>query len=107
MNTYNYIHSTPQPKFCSKFNTEIYQTKRSLNCLKRTIAEKNGLKDYFDSFMSRITNNNKDDILELSQYEKYYLITNTSTNQEYKIPNKNIIEKLENFILLHNKKAPK
>lgn len=106
-NTQN-LQNIRNQHFGSRFNTEIYQTQRALNCLKRTISSKKGLGNYFDDFILRLEKNNQNDILEITQFDKYYLITNTKNNKNYKIQNNNIIEKLESFILLHNrKKAPR
>ena len=94
--------------FTSRFNIENYTTKRALNYLKRTISEKKGLDAYFDSFLSRLATNNKGDVLELAQFEKYYIVSNnTVESKPFKIRNKNLIEDLESFIIIHNKKAPK
>lgn len=91
--------------FGSRFNTEVYTTKRALNYLNQTISQKKGFGGYFDSFISRLSDT-RDEVLELTQFEKYYLITsNTRKSKSIKIRNNTLIEDLEKFILLHSKKS--
>ena len=105
MKIYNTQQYNNNLNFTSRFNTNIYQTKRALNALNRAVSEKKGFEDYFDSFISRIANDNRDDVLELTQFEKYFVVDNVRTNQSFKIRNKNLIEGLESFILFNKKSS--
>ena len=90
--------------FTSRFNTEVYSTKRAVNYLKQTISGQKGFADYFDSYLKRLAEAN-DDVLELTQFDKYYLITNNTSksSRPFKIHNNNLIMDLEEFILAHRK----
>ncbi len=105
MKIYNTQQNTNNLYFTSRFNTNTFHTKRALAALDRAISAKKGFEDYFDTFISRISNDNKDDVLELTQFEKYFLVTNPKTNRSFKISNKNLIEDLKQFIFINNKKS--
>ncbi len=100
MKIYNSTNTSIQ--FGAKFNNDHFFTKRALNCLKREITIKKD-EAFFNDFISQITNNKKNDILELTQFDKYYLISSNLNNKTYKIRNNNIIENLNKFLLHYNK----
>lgn len=84
-------------QFGSRFNMENYSTNRALKALKRTISNQKGEEHLFDEFLSKI-HNNKDDILELTQFDKYYIITNHKNTKKIKLRNKTLLEDVQEFM---------
>lgn len=86
------------PQFSSRFNMNNQITNRSVKALKRSIASEEGQEHIFDEFISKLTNNGKDSILELSQFEKYFLLEICDIKGKiFKIKTKRLIEDLNNL----------
>lgn len=93
-NTYN-----TSPQFCSRFNMNNHITNRSVKALERSISSKRGQEHFFNEFISKVTNNGKDNILELSQFEKHFVLRcSDKTGKFFKIKNSKLIEDIQELV---------
>ena len=105
MRTLNNSNFTP--KFTSRFEVEEFMTKRSLVALERALTDRHGNIDKaYDSFISSIETDGKNDVFSFRQFEKFFELTNLSTNKVKKFKIHSLLTSIKDFIITSTKKAP-